>query len=191
MTSESLFGTRIVICGDSCSGKSTLAQRLARTLDAPFVELDALHWRKPNWVPATDDELTAAIHEATHGDRWVVAGNYLRVARVALWPRATALIWLDLPLRIVLPRIVRRSWRRWRNHELLWGVNYEDPWQHLRLWETNRNLFTYTVTTHRGRQREFLEAIIDPRFAHLRFVRLRSTREIDAFAQQFQQVRSP
>jgi adenylate kinase family enzyme len=188
---EQLLGPRIVVCGDSCSGKSTLAQRLARTLDAPYVELDALHWRKPNWEPATDEDLTADINAATQGDRWVVAGNYLRVAREALWPRATALVWLDLPLRIVLPRAVRRSWRRWRTHELLWGSNYEDPWQHLRVWETNRNLFSYTVTTHRRRQREFLAAMRDPRFAHLRFVRLRSTGEIDAFLEQFELIRSP
>jgi adenylate kinase family enzyme len=33
------------------AGKSTLAHRLARTLDVAFVELDALFWG-PHWTPA-------------------------------------------------------------------------------------------------------------------------------------------
>jgi adenylate kinase family enzyme len=177
---------RIVVAGDPCSGKSTLAQRMASVIDAPYVELDALNWRRPSWVPAPDDELLTSMIEATRGDRWVVAGNYLRVAQPAIWPRAECVVWLDLPLRIVLPRLVRRSWQRWRSHELLWGVNYEDPWQHLRVWETDRNLFAYTVKTHHERQATFVAAMSDPKWAHIRFVRLRSPREIDAFARQFE-----
>lgn len=52
-------GRRIHVIGNSCAGKSTLGQRLARALDVPFVELDALNWQ-PGWVGlnATDpDEL--------------------------------------------------------------------------------------------------------------------------------------
>jgi ABC-type bacteriocin/lantibiotic exporter with double-glycine peptidase domain len=42
-------GQRIHVIGNSCSGKSTLAGQLARTLEVPFVELDALNWL-PNWT---------------------------------------------------------------------------------------------------------------------------------------------
>jgi cytidylate kinase len=35
-------GTRIHVTGNSCSGKSTLGERLAEALGVPFIELDAL-----------------------------------------------------------------------------------------------------------------------------------------------------
>lgn len=49
VASSSPVGQRIHVIGNSCSGKSTLAGQLARTLEVPFVELDALNWL-PNWT---------------------------------------------------------------------------------------------------------------------------------------------
>ena len=42
---------RIVVIGNTCAGKSTLAAGLAKKLSVPFVDLDALYW-EPNWRPA-------------------------------------------------------------------------------------------------------------------------------------------
>ena len=50
------------------------------------------------WVGAPDDEFEAVMLAGTPGERWVVAGNYLRVSQRALWPRADTVVWLDLPL---------------------------------------------------------------------------------------------
>ena len=63
--------------GNSASGKSTLAKRLALVLDADFVELDALNWL-PNWVGLNEtdpEELLRRFEEATRGETWVVAGS--------------------------------------------------------------------------------------------------------------------
>lgn len=63
------IGTRIHVIGNSASGKSTLAARLADTLKAPLVELDAINWQ-PGWVGlnTTDpDEFERRIREATRG----------------------------------------------------------------------------------------------------------------------------
>jgi adenylate kinase family enzyme len=41
-----------LVIGVSCSGKTTLGGILARRLDLPYVELDALH-HGPNWTEAS------------------------------------------------------------------------------------------------------------------------------------------
>jgi len=73
------------VIGNSCSGKSTLGERLARVLDVPFVELDAINWQL-NWVGlnATDpEEFVRRIREATADDGWVVAGSYMSFSQEA------------------------------------------------------------------------------------------------------------
>lgn len=176
---------RVIVLGGSCSGKSTLAQRLARSIDAPFVELDAINWR-PGWTQAPDDEFREALGAATSGEAWVVAGNYRRITQPTVWPRADLFVWLDLSLSLTLRRMVRRTWRRWRTRELLWGTNVENPWQHLRLWEYDRNLFTFTVLHHRSRRADYERAMQDPRWAHARWVRLTSPAAIETFARDFE-----
>jgi adenylate kinase family enzyme len=39
------LGSRVVIIGNSGSGKSMLAQELAQRLGAPAIDLDPIHWR--------------------------------------------------------------------------------------------------------------------------------------------------
>ena len=61
------IGHRIQVFGNSCSGKSTLAQRIAAARSLPLVELDAINWQ-PNWVGlnATDPaEFESRIHTAS------------------------------------------------------------------------------------------------------------------------------
>lgn len=81
---DSAIGRRIIIVGQTCAGKSTLGERLAVVLDAPFVELDALHW-KPNWVGSSDEGLGPLIAAATAGDTWITSGDYHRVTRTITW----------------------------------------------------------------------------------------------------------
>ena len=69
-------GSRILIYGSSCSGKSTLGSALADRLGVPFVELDALNWL-PGWVGLDKTDPAALVRRfeaATAGEAWVVAG---------------------------------------------------------------------------------------------------------------------
>ena len=120
---------RVVVIGASGAGKTRLAERLARAIDAPFVEMDALYWL-PEWVARAPEEFVGRLAQATAGERWVAAGNYFSSgAGQTVWARADCLVWIDLPLRTTLPRLLVRSWRRWRHHELLWGRNVERFWR--------------------------------------------------------------
>lgn len=173
-------GERVIVVGDSGSGKSTLGSELAEALSMPFVELDALFWR-PGWQEASDGEFRAAILAATAGERWVVAGNYQRHTVDTIWPRAETIVWLDTGLRVAVWRSLRRSWRRWRTRELLWGTNVERFWPQLKFWDERDSLVAYTLKNHRRRVRLLEDAMRDPRWAHVGFVRLKSSRETAAW----------
>lgn len=170
------LGQRIIIVGPSCSGKSTLGERLADALRVPFVELDALYWQ-PRWTPTPDDEFAEKIRTATGSGCWVVAGNYQRHTMSTIWPRADTVVWLDFPLPLVIWRILRRSWRRWRREELLWETNHEKFWPQLKVWD-RESLLTYTLTTHRAKRRTYDAAMADPRWAGIRFIRLTKPRQV-------------
>jgi hypothetical protein len=71
------FGRRIMICGPSNSGKSTLAAAIGRKLDLPVVHLDRLH-HLPNsdWVKRPHDDFVRLHDAAIAGEAWVMEGNY-------------------------------------------------------------------------------------------------------------------
>lgn len=188
MPSSSL-GQRIAVVGTTSSGKSTLGARLAAILDLPLVELDALNW-EPGWHAVTDHdpaEFERRLRAATAGDAWVVAGSYSRFAEPIFWDRLQTVVWLDLPLPLVLWRVVSRSWRRYRARELLWGTNYERFWSQLKFWHHD-SLVWWALTTHRTKRQRHLSQMADPRWAHIRFIRLTSPAEVSAFTKAVKSV---
>ncbi len=177
------IGRRIHVAGNTSAGKSTLGMQLAEAIGVPFVELDALNWM-PNWVGlnATDpDRFEQRIAEATAEDGWVVAGSYMNFSERIFWDRLETVVWLDLPLPLVLRRVLTRSWRRWRSKEHLWGTNYENFWDQLAVWRKEESLLWWAVTQHPKKRRSLIAKMADPRWSHIRFIRLTSEREVDAF----------
>lgn len=172
------IGRRIVVHGPSGSGKSTLADQLARALNVPHIELDALH-HLPNWgVPPPDDfraSVAAHLDAATGG--FVVDGNYTGV-RDIVWERAETAVWLQLPFATVYPRLCRRTWRRVRTRELLWGTNRE-RWQDLLGWHS---MFRYGITAWRPHRRRMIVALAS-RPPAMRLFILHSDAEIAAFVE--------
>ena len=176
---EHVVGRRVIIVGSSGAGKSTLGEQLATRLGVPFIELDALHW-EPGWVEAEREVFRERVRQATEPDAWVMVGNYTRRQMDVSWPRADTVIWLDLPLPLILRRVSRRIWQRWRTQEDLWGTSNREAFrEHLMFWNPDKSLITYTITTHRRRQRTFEAATTDPAYAHLRIIRLRSPNEVE------------
>lgn len=175
-------GRRIHVTGNSSSGKSTLGSTLSQLLDARFVELDALNWQ-PDWVglnATNPEELERRIRAACAGDSWVVAGSYMRFSQDTFWAQVQTVIWLDLPAPLLLLRMLKRSWRRWRTNELLWGTNYELFWPQFQVWNEEDSLVWWIVTQHTRKRRDMFACMADSRWAHIRFVRLTSVTDIDA-----------
>jgi adenylate kinase family enzyme len=163
---------RIVVVGTSCSGKTTLARRIAKHVGAPHVELDALHHR-PNWEETPRDEFRALVREAMSGGSWVVDGNYHGKLGDLVLEEADLVVWLDLPMRTILPRLFRRTFDRVRNRVELWNGNRE-TWRGTFL--SRESLFVWVLKTHWGRRRRY-----ESRLARYKMVRLRSSREVEAW----------
>jgi len=164
---------RINVIGTSCSGKTTLARKLATSLGLPYVELDALFWA-PRWTPVPPEVFRARLADALAGDRWVADGGYAAVRDIT-WSRADTVVWLDYPLRTVLARWARRTVRRIRSGEEFWpGTGNRES---LRNALRRDGLLWWILTTHRRRRRTMRAAMRDRR--DLRWVRLRSPAEAD------------
>ncbi len=172
-------GPNVLVIGDSCSGKTTLAAALAGRLGLRHVELDALNW-EPNWTQVSHEELRRRVIEAIAERGWAMDGNYGGAGvRDLAFAAADTVVWLDFPLRVTIPRTLARSWRRWRTRELLWGVNRERFWEHFLPWD--RSLIWWTLKSHRRRRVAYAAAMRDPRWEGTRFVRLRSPAEAERF----------
>lgn len=172
-------GSRLLIVGDTNAGKSTLGARLAQTLDAPFVELDALYWL-PGWQARDREDFRRLLREHLPADgRWVAAGNYSSSADIH-WRRADTIVWLDYPLSVTIPRLVRRTWTRWRRKELLWGTNTENITGQLKIWDQNQSLISFSVRNHKRRRRG-LEAAMTGGQLSANFIRLRTPAETAAW----------
>ena len=168
---------RVSVVGSSGSGKSTFAERLAARLGVPLIQLDALNWG-PNWTPVDVEIFRARVRDATAAVSWVCDGNYSAVRRIVLG-RTDTVVWLDLPLRICLWRVIRRTVRRARTREDLWGTGNRETL--LKQFGRRDSLIWWVLSTHRRRQRDYEARFADPSMAHLEVHRFRSSKAADAW----------
>ncbi len=175
---------RVVVVGNSGSGKTTLADALAERFGVPHVELDALHHRA-DWTPAPPEELRAAVRaslddaDALAGG-WVVCGNYAHV-RSAIWARADTVVWLDLPRRVVMRRVVARSLGRVARRVELWNGNRERLGMLMALHDPERSVIRWAWDGVEGYRERYVPLMASTTWADLRWYRLRSPREVRAW----------
>src|SRR5919197_744332 len=163
---------RVAVIGGTGSGKTTVSRLLAQRLCVRHVELDALFW-KPGWVMPSAEEFRPIVEAALEPDGWVVDGNYRTRLGTFVLEQADLVVWLDLPLRTKFWRIFRRTLRRVRGREVLWGTNV-DTWRGAFL--SRDSLFVWLLKTHYANRRTLPEFLA--RYPH---VRLQSQREVARF----------
>ncbi|MBB4040809.1 adenylate kinase family enzyme [Microvirga flocculans] len=86
---------RILVIGSPGAGKSTLASRIAGRLDLPLIHLDREYFG-PGWTMPTKPEWRERVATLAARPSWVMDGNYASTFDIRV-PRATAIVWLDLP----------------------------------------------------------------------------------------------
>ena len=161
-----------IIASASGSGKTTVGRALADRLGAQFVELDALH-HGPGWTEATADELRSRVEPVLRTEAWVVDGGYRGKLGDLVFEAADTIVWLDLPRRVWLPRLVRRTLTRIVRREELWAGNRESVRTAL---VARDSLLLFALRNYRSRQRRYPVEL-----ARFDVVRLRSQREVEAW----------
>jgi shikimate kinase len=161
-----------VTASASGSGKTTVGKQLAERLGVPFVELDALV-HGPGWTEISDEGLRELVEPIVAGDGWVIDGGYRTKIGDLVLARADTVVWIDLPLRVWFPRLLRRTYLRMRGQEVLWNDNKET----LRgaFWGRD-SLFGYALRMHFDRRRRYPVEL-----APYPVIRLRTQSEIDEF----------
>jgi adenylate kinase family enzyme len=100
---------RVLVMGCAGSGKSTFGRRLADKLGLPFVSIDQIYWQ-PGWREPEPEAFTAKMTREAEKPAWVIDGNYMRSGAGELRrARADTVLWFDLPRRVCMLSVIRRS----------------------------------------------------------------------------------
>src|SRR3954453_4126454 len=164
---------RGAVVGTTGSGKTWFARALAARLGVRHIELDEVHWG-PNWTARED--FRGRVAAATAAESWVTDGNYSKAQDLVL-SRADTVVWLDVPFRVIFPRLVRRTTGRLISREPMWNGNRE-PILGLLYPE---GPVIWSVRTFRPNRRKYEAMFSSPDHARLDVHRLRSAQEAAAF----------
>jgi adenylate kinase family enzyme len=178
MPSDTTQLKRVVVIGTSGSGKTVFACDLAGRLKVRHVELDSVYWG-PNWTPTPKEEFRSLASEAVAPGAWVLDGNYGSV-RDILWARATTLIWLNYPFRVVAWRALSRTLRRIFYREVMWSGNVETFRQSFL---SSDSVLLWVVKTYRRHRREYPLLFEEPAYRHLKIIVFGSPSEAERFLQ--------
>jgi adenylate kinase family enzyme len=154
---------RVIVAGCSGAGKTTLAAAIAARRGLLHVELDAV-FHGPGRTKR--DEFEDEVEQFTAGRGWACEDMYFARLGSLLWERADTVVWLDLPRRTVMRRVIGRSLARVLTRRRLWNGNREtwrdlfDPHQPIR-WAWNN------YTPHRQTVAARIQAHPQIRVVHL------------------------
>lgn len=173
---------RVLVSGISGAGKTTLARRVGLMQRMPCHELDALH-HGAAWVkrPQFEADVAALVAE----DAWITEDQYAIFLGDLLWARADTVVWLDLPRRVVMRRVVVRTAARLLLRRELWNGNRE-RWRDL---PRPGHPIRWAWSQHAARRARTLHRID----AHpgVRIVRLRTPAAVDAWLAQLHTADPP
>ena len=163
---------RVSVVGGTGTGKTTFGRELARIMDVPFIELDAIVWQ-PGWKLLEPELFRERVTERIAGPAWVVDGNYGGAGvRDIVWAKADTIIWLDFSLALIFRRLWARTTARIRDGKELWP-NTGNRETVKGAFMSRDSLFVWALTTHRPRKRGYTRLLELPQYAATTKLRFR------------------
>ncbi|WP_226683082.1 P-loop NTPase family protein [Sutcliffiella horikoshii] len=172
---------RIMVIGVSAgAGKSTFAARLGKALDIQVFHLDAFFW-KPGWVEASIEEFSQSQKEIIKNhNAWIVEGNYTATFDIRA-EKADVIIYLELPLRVCLYRVIKRWLTNLGNRRPDLGGECTERME----W----GFLKFIITTYRARKKA-MKSRLDFYQEDKLVVRLKGKRAIEYFIQEIEKQKS-
>ena len=177
--------SRINVIGTSGSGKSTFAKKLSEELGLSYIELDKIFWG-PNWRWPSDDEFFAELKAALTQPAWILDGNYTRTIPIK-WEQIDLVIWLDYSFSVTLFQAIKRAIKRSLTKEELWpGTGNRESFR--KSFFSKESIIWWTIKTHAKVRDKYESYLVDPKFGHIKFVRLQNRAEAQKFISEFKKV---
>lgn len=102
--------SKVLIFGNSGTGKTTLTKQLSIKRELAPLPLDSVYWL-PNWQSLSDDIFTQKVDDfMSTNERFVMDGNYMRSSSLSRrLAKADTLIFLDYDLTVALQGVKQRE----------------------------------------------------------------------------------
>ncbi len=108
---EEIIVRKVLVFGNSASGKSTLAKRLAASEKLAHLDLDLLAWQAtnpPTRAPLAESAKTIESFMLQH-EQWVIEGCYSDLLKVAE-QKSTEIIYMNLSVEDCISNANNRPW---------------------------------------------------------------------------------
>lgn len=99
---------KIVVGGNSASGKSTLAKIIAESQGVPYYSFDKLFWG-PGWQRPDPEKFKKIVAEICKQDKWVFEGGARLIEERC--DAADCMIYINAPIPLCLWRAFKRCYR--------------------------------------------------------------------------------
>lgn len=167
----------INVVGSSGSGKTTFSKKLAEALGVKHLEIDTFFWGA-NWTMAPDAEFFAQLKSALDTDAWVLDGNYSRTTPIK-WEKVEAVIWLDYSFMRTFWRSIKRAFLRSLKKQEIWaGTGNRESFR--KSFFSKDSVILWSISNFRNVRANYEKAMLDDKYAHIEFIRLRHPREAEA-----------
>lgn len=103
---------RVTVIGSSGAGKTQFARELHELTALPIIRYDRVRVSSPG-VRYADHEMRKIVRGLVAEPAWILDGRG-DANRDIIWPRTQLLIWLKYPIRVIMYRKGRKTWRQMR-----------------------------------------------------------------------------